>query len=386
MKSLKDLLKSNKERNIYQKLNYLINNKDNNKLLNKEDTINKEFKVGIITIIILIFLISSILYYLLIFQPQMTQLQEHKNIKISQLNSLFPESTSQNSNKQAIISQIESASSIEMVDSIDIYAQAKPLLINQLNEDISQQKDKYDRILLKDENSSKIFSTDDAKKYIKTLDPTVLATINASTPDTVIVPLNLNRKQSASGFITQGDTVDIYKKNEEYQSTSNEEYPENANYNSNNSSNINNSSEVDNSTQQIPVDAANDSNSSIIVGGAKIISILRSKESTVVDSNIELNQYPHSRNYTQTSKVDIQEVIEAKASGTLDESKLKVLFENYGYNLSKYERISNIGDLDCEYIILIEVPRDSVDQLINNMDSLILTIPTTQAPSWVKLN
>ena len=56
---------------------------------------------------------------------------------------------------------------------------------------------------------------------------------------------------------------------------------------------------------------------------------------------------------------------------------------NYGVRLSNFERMSNLGDLDSEYIILLEVPQSDVNFVINNMDNLILTIPTDFAPNWV---
>ena len=45
--------------------------------------------------------------------------------------------------------------------------------------------------------------------------------------------------------------------------------------------------------------------------------------------------------------------------------------------------MSNLADLDSEYLVLLEVPRADVSFVINNMDSLILTIPTEFAPNWV---
>ena len=59
--------------------------------------------------------------------------------------------------------------------------------------------------------------------------------------------------------------------------------------------------------------------------------------------------------------------------------------ENYGWRLSEYERTSNIGDLNAEYLVMLEVPRESVEEILTNMDNLILTIPTYDAPSWVNL-
>ena len=66
-----------------------------------------------------------------------------------------------------------------------------------------------------------------------------------------------------------------------------------------------------------------------------------------------------------------------------DEKTTTDMLKNYGVKLSNYERQINLGDLDAEYMILIEVPQDKVTFIINNMDSIVLTIPTTKAPSWM---
>lgn len=382
MKRLHRLLKHN--RNIYQRLDFL--NSNNKQRLNRNedyeietDYSNKEFNIGLIVIILIIILIVTFGYYLLIFQPQMQELQEHKNIKINQVNQLFNSSTSEDANKQAILAKIDSASTVSEVDNIDVYAWATPIIKNNLKEQIKTQKDKFGRVQINTDNTSNIISQDDADKYLNTLDADKLSQTTISMPDTVIIPLSLNRRQAASGLIKTGDSVDIYNTNKEI--NNNQEQLNSTGDNtelSDESNQTTNSTEFDN----IPVNSSIDKK---LVGGATVVSILRSKDSGSVDSNIELSQYPHTRNYTQSSKVDIEEVIMAKSSGTLDESKLKILLDDYGWKISNYERLANIGDLDCEYIIMLEVPRDTTQELINNMDTLLLAIPSYDAPDWVKL-
>ena len=83
--------------------------------------------------------------------------------------------------------------------------------------------------------------------------------------------------------------------------------------------------------------------------------------------------------------IEVEEVLSSKAIGVLDESQLNLLLTEYGTRLSDYERTSNLGNLDVEYIIMVEIPRDSVVAVISNMDNIILTIPTYNAPLWVDL-
>ena len=51
--------------------------------------------------------------------------------------------------------------------------------------------------------------------------------------------------------------------------------------------------------------------------------------------------------------------------------------------MSNYERQINLGDLDAQYMILLETPKNKVNYLINNMENIILTIPTSNAPNWM---
>ena len=66
-----------------------------------------------------------------------------------------------------------------------------------------------------------------------------------------------------------------------------------------------------------------------------------------------------------------------------DEEKTFELLEDYGVKLSNYERQINLGDLDAQYMLLVETPQEKVNYLLNNMDNIVLTIPTSDAPDWM---
>lgn len=219
-------------------------------------------------------------------------------------------------------------------------------------------------------------SVNNASNFINSSKTDELADISVNRVDSVIIPLSINRKQAASGLLAEGDVVDIYKNDINTSSSESDDTQEFSN-----NSTLNETNDSDNF-----IDSTNVSNeTSKLVGGSKIVSILRSKDSGSIDSNLELNEYPKTRNISQSNSIDIEEVLSAKAAGVLDESQLNILLSKYGGRLSDYERIANLGDLDAEYIIMVEVPRNSVDDIISNMDNIIITIPTYNAPSWVNL-
>ena len=59
------------------------------------------------------------------------------------------------------------------------------------------------------------------------------------------------------------------------------------------------------------------------------------------------------------------------------------MLKNYGLKLSNYEREINLGELDAQYLLLVETPSNKVNYMLNNMENIILTIPTKNAPSWM---
>ena len=363
MKDLKD-----KFTKYFDDINHLFDSNNNKEqILNKrhykyKKNENKELLTGIIVVILIITLLFAIGYYFMIFAPQHEELENAKQEKINEVNSLLKNDDGQN--KQAIILEIQKADSIEELERIKLDDMIYPILKQQLIAQLNQMNDKYNRVEIQTDNSTDIMNINNATNYINSADTDKLSQISIKSVDSVIIPLSINRKQAASGLITEGNTVDIYK------TTNSENNPENIENQTNNESTVN---------------SDENSDSMKIVGGSTVVSILRSKDSGNIEQNLELSQSPKSRNYSQTNSLDLEQVMSAKAAGTYSEKQLKILIEDYGDRLSNFERISHIGDLDVEYIVMLEVPRGSVEDLIANMDNIILTIPTYDAPSWVNL-
>jgi hypothetical protein len=355
----------NKLQNYYNNLTKIFDtNNDSPKLLHRQtfskNQKNEELLTGIIIVFLIITILLSLGYYFLVFSPQQEDFNNLKQEKINRVNSLL--SDDENHNKEAIISEIERCNSIESLETFDVDAMVYPILKNSLLEQLKEYKDRYNRVEVHTNNSTDIMNINNATSFIESRNSSTLSSISIEAVDSVIIPLSINRKQAASGLITEGNSVDIYKtgSNAQVESESLEE----------------NQSQEDNIIT---------SRTTKIVGGSQIVSILRSKDSAVIEQNLEMSEYPKSRNISQLSSLDIQQILSSKAAGTYDEQQIKILLDDYGTRLSNYERTSRIGELDVEYIIMLEVPRDSVEYLIDNMDNIILTIPTYDAPSWVKL-
>jgi hypothetical protein len=249
-----------------------------------------------------------------------------------------------------------------------------------------------------------ILSVGDAQDFVKDNDAKVLSNVRFRKVDTVIVPISLSRLQATAGLIYVGSIVDIYSLDEndtfDYSQTDSNSDEISVESQDNSSDNMSNESSIPVSQEdmQSGADSINDSSGDENldfdkgpdVSGATVLAILRSKESGVVDSKFSRSSLKVNGNVstpkekTNSFSTDVEELLKASAFGSYSgNGALESYLDSYGVKLSDYERMSNLGELDSEYIILLEVPRNDVDFIINNMDDLILTIPTQFAPDWV---
>lgn len=384
MKRKTDEIK-NKIKKSLKTLQKYLKTEDNKPSLHKKHTFKEalnnpdekeELITGIIVVSIIIIILFSTCYYFLIFSPQMQQLQEHKNDKTNQLNEIFKDDLTNEPTRQALQSRIDSATSIKEVDNIDVKAAAYPVIKNKLLLEIEEMKDKYKRVNIVTNNESTIMTLTNATKFIETATIDELANTEVKKVDTVIIPVTINRKQAASGLIVENDIVDIY--------TTGNTQPENMTEDENTTTTTNETNTTEENTTTPNINE--NKNTSKIVGGSQVISILRSKDAGEIESNYEKSQ--NNTNNTIKSEdviLNIEEILKSKSAGVYSEKEYNLILQRYGKRLADYERTSNIGDLECEYIIMLEVPRDSVDIILSNMDNIILTIPTYNAPGWVEI-
>ena len=313
---MKDIKKQLEQ--YYTQLTDIFNTADNSpKLLHRKNVLKRkedeELLTGVVVVSLIVIILLSLGYYFAVFAPQQAELDNLKQEKINQVNTLLQDD--EGHNREAIIQEIERQNTVDELESMDVESMVYPMLKNTLLEQLNGYKDKYDRVEITTDNSTDIMSITHAKAYINSSEANTLSTITVSPVDSVIMPLSINRKQAASGLITVGNVVDIYKtqNNEISQEESDEE-------------NISMENQPTTSTR--------------IVGGSRVVSILRSKDSGSIEQNLELSQSPKSRNYSQTSSLDIEQILSSKAAGVYNEKELKVLLDDYGTRLAGYERTS----------------------------------------------
>lgn len=315
----------------------------------------KKRKIGvIITLIILTTLIISS-YYFIIYEPYQKELSLEKTTKLNELHELYSGALTTSPNAMALESEIENGKSIEEVERINIVSPATKDWKSHHQKSIRSSLDKYNRTMAVYSNESKniIMSEEDALKIVNGNDAKILSKIQFQKPNTVSVPVLVSRLQAGAGLIRVGSIVDIY-------------------------SNLNNTAEEFNSSATSPD-----------ISGCTVLAIMRYEENGEVDSEYSKSDTivngnttnPHEN--TKKFSSNVLEMIKGSIMNGYDEDKTFKMLRNYGVKLSDYERQINLGDLDAEYMLLIETPQDKVTFMINNMDNIVLTIPTANAPNWM---
>ena len=313
----------------------------------------KKRKIGvIITAIIVLTLITSA-YYFIIYEPSQEQLSIAKTTKLNELHDLYSGALATSQNSYLLENRIDSASTPEEIEAINIVSIATKDWRDYHKQTINLHQDKFNRTMAVYENeSSVIIPTSEALELVNGNDAVTLSKIKFEEPDTVSVPILVSRLQAGAGLVKVGSVVDIYTNS--------------------------NSTEENTTNSTAPV-----------VSGGTVLSIVRYEENGEIDSEYSKSKMtvrgnttnPHEN--TKSFSSDVLEMIKGAIVNGYDEKETFKLLDDYGVKLSNYERQINLGDLDAQYMLLVEVPQNKVNFILDNMDSIVLTIPTSDAPDWM---
>ena len=315
----------------------------------------KKRKIGVIisTIIIITLVVSA--YYFIIYEPTQEQLSIAKTTKLNELHDLYSGALATSPNALLLENKINDAQSPEEIETINILTPATKDWKSYHKKSIGLNQDKYNRTMAVYENESKntIIPISEAMEILNENDATILSKIKFEEPNTVSVPILVSRLQAGAGLVKVGSVVDIY-----------------TNYNSSDDNYTTNSSAPK-------------------ISGCTVLSIMRYEENGEIDSEYSKTKmtvrgndtYP--RENTRGFSSDVLEMIKGAIVNGYDENETYKMLEDYGVKLSNYEREINLGDLDAQYMLLIETPQEKVNYVLNNMDNIVLTIPTSEAPDWM---
>ena len=314
----------------------------------------KKRKIGVIitTIIVLTLIISA--YYFIIYEPSQEQLSLAKTTKLNELHELYSGGLAASPNAILLENKIDDARDPGEVEAINIITFATKDWREFHKKSINLNQDKYNRTMAVYENESKnvIIPISEAMEIINENDAEILSKIKFEEPNTVSVPILVSRLQAGAGLVRVGSVVDIYASN---------------------------SSDYENASNTTSAE----------ISGCTVLSIMRYEENGEIDSEyskskmIVKNNITNPTENTKSFSSDVLELIKGAIVNGYDEEKTFELLEDYGVKLSNYERQINLGDLDAQYMLLVETPQEKVNYLLNNMDNIVLTIPTSDAPDWM---
>lgn len=315
----------------------------------------KKRKIGVMitTIIILTLIVSA--YYFIIYEPAQEELSLAKTTKLNELHDLYSGALTTSPNAMILENHINDAKTPEEISAINIVMEATKDWRSFHKKSVNTNMDRYGRIMAVHENESKntIMPSSEAMKIINENDATLLSKIKFEKPNTVSVPILVSRLQAGAGLVKVGSIVDIY-------------------------TNSNGTDEYNTTNSTSPE-----------ISGCTVLSIMRYEENGEIDSEYSKtkmtvkgnNTYPKEK--TRGFSSDVLEMIKGAIVEGYDENETYKLLKDYGVKLSNYEREINLGDLDAQYMLLIEAPQDKVNYIIENMDDIVLTIPTSEAPDWM---
>ncbi|MGZ7118442.1 MAG: DUF515 domain-containing protein [Methanobacterium sp.] len=308
--------------------------------------------VGAAVFAIILIVLVGAGYYFLVYAPYQNALGNAKQSKINEVNAYFTGPLATDPRGIDLRLQIDSAQTPESALAVDVLGPATMAWREYQTQQIQSQKDPYGRVMVVYNASGQkdiILKVADAQTLVSQADASVLSKTLIKTPDTVAIPIRISRLQAAGGLINVGNSVDVYLQNQTSTNTTN--------YNNNTPD----------------------------ISGATVLAILRDRGSGEVDASVSDTQLTGFNNLinNQSAHKDVEQLLRASASRDMNEAQVSALLNSYGFRLSDFERASNLGDLNAEYLILLEVPRENAIFLIKNSKDVILTVPTQQAPNWM---
>ncbi len=313
----------------------------------------KKRKIGVIitTIIILTLIISA--YYFIIYEPAQEKLSLAKTTKLNELHDMYSGALATSPNAMILEDKINNARTPEEVSAINIIIEATKDWRSFHKNSINHNMDKFNRTMAVYENESKntIMPAAEAMELVNENDARILSKIKFEEPNTVSVPILVSRLQAGAGLVKVGSVVDIYRNSNSTENITNETGPE--------------------------------------ISGCTVLSIMRYEENGEIDSEYSKTKmlvkgnstYPKEN--TRGFSSNVLEMIKGAIVQGYSEKETYELLKNYGVKLSNYEREINLGDLDAQYMLLIEIPQDKVNYVLDNMENIVLAIPTSEAPDWM---
>ena len=318
-------------------------------------------------------------------QAKMAELAKVKKDKNAEIEALFSGLPSDyTSNKNQLIDEITTSTTTEAVSSIKGEVAATTSWRNYRKDEVDR-KSTLTGGAIAQIDVTLIKGADEIKRQIDLLTLAELRTIVISEMRSEFIPIRLPRDQFTGGFAEVGDQVNILYRYLDQPGTPNETAM--IRYLAKNGRVVaimkpTSSIALSESEQQRQTGSGTE-------GKGNVTTITMGQYGLTISdgpygASVGVKSLEKSSSYT----VDLGEVQKAAAASKVELDDFMANMEKYGVRLSEIERETNIGDLDTEYLMLVEVSENEASEialrLLDRDEKANLLVTISKAPSWDK--
>lgn len=316
-------------------------------------------------------------------QAKIAELAKAKNDKKAEIEALFSGlSSDYTTDKNQLINDVTTATTKESVSSINGEAAATNGWRNYRKDEVDR-KSTLTGGTIAQIGINIVKGADEIKRQIDILSLTDLRTIVITELRSEFIPIRLPRDQVTGGFAEVGDKINIHYRYLDQPGTPNQTAM--IRYIAKDGRVVaimkpTSSIALSETEQQRQSGGGTEGKgnvTSITVGGYGL---------TISDgpygASVGVKSLEKSSSYT----VDLGEVQKAAAASKVELDDFMANMEKYGVRLSEIERETNIGDLDAEYLMLVEVSEAEASEialrLLDSTEKANILVTISKAPSW----
>ncbi|MFV2041075.1 MAG: DUF515 domain-containing protein, partial [Candidatus Hydrothermarchaeales archaeon] len=316
-------------------------------------------------------------------QAKIAELLKAKNDKKAEIEQLFTGLSSEyTSNKNPILDEITTAATTEAVSSITGETEATTSWRNYRKDEVDR-KSALTGGAIAQIDVTLIKGAEEIKSQIDLLTLAELRTIVITELRSEFIPIRLPRDQVTGGFAEVGDRVNIHYRYLDQEGTPNETAM--IRYLAKDGRVVaimkpTSSIALSESEQQRQTGSGTE-------GKGNVTSITMGQYGLTISdgpygASVGVKSLEKSSSYT----VDLGEVQKAAAASKVELDDFMANMEKYGVRLSEIERETNMGDLDTEYLMLVEVSENEASEialrLLDKDEKANLLVTISKAPSW----
>ncbi len=265
--------------------------------------------------------------------------------------------------KRRFLDEINRASDISDLKAIDVEGSALNAWRIHLEGLIEESVNEKGKVEIIEKNIPSVVDKDRALSMVKeaTLEQLMAITIKYPEPDATLgFPVVLDRVNAASGILSVGDYVDVFKRGKSIDNTTLVTrqakilaiFQERSR------------GQISLSEEERKYDTGGGYESKGVVTSS---SISQTGASSASLTTLPWQDYIgtgsaglKSRSTSTTYNVDLIEIIKAASANKVSESYIRRMLSDYGMTVTDLEYTSQLGDFNIQYMVLVEIPKETI--------------------------